>query len=149
MFKFIFVILNLFFFVSFFSTKTYTKETGNQSVVGKGLVCTNSFLNPYTNDYELDPNKPQTKKYYYFVDRNSVKVFRIKGNDINSYRRDYTLHKTDEVRINGDITLDRETLKARIGWFGSTYLCEGYGSERKVLSIIENDIEEGMRKNKF
>ena len=88
------------------------------------MVCTNSFWNTNTNDYELDPNKPQTKKYYYFVDRNSVKVFRIKGNDINSYRRDYTLHKTDEVRINGDITLDRETLKARISWFGSTYLCE-------------------------
>ena len=33
--------------------------------------------------------------------------------------------------------------------FVSTHLCEGYGSEREVLSIIENDIEEGMRKNKF
>ena len=148
MFKFIFVILNFFFFVSVFSTKTYTKETGNQSVVGKGLVCNNTFWNTNTNDYELDPNKPQTKKYYYFVDSNSVKVFSIKGKDINSYRKDYTLHKTDEVRINGDITLDRETLVASHGWF-SNYLCEGYGSEREVLSIIENDIEEGMRKNKF
>ena len=149
MFKFIFVILNLFFFVSVFSTKTYTKERENQSVVGKGLVCTNSFWNTNTKDYDLlDPNKPQTKKYYYFVDSNSVKVFSIKGKDINSYRKDYTLHKTDEVRINGDITLDRETLVASYGWF-SNYLCEGYGSEREVLSIIENDIEEGMRKNKF
>lgn len=156
MFKFIFVILNLFFFVSVFSTKTYTKETGNQSVVGKGLVCTNSFWNTNTKDYDLlDPNKPQTKKYYYFVDSNSVKVFTIEGNDIYYKRKDYTLHETDQIRIKEDVNINRETLVASGGstflenLFVSTHLCEGYGSEREVLSIIENDIEEGMRKNKF
>ena len=73
----------------------------------------NSFWNNDTNEYDrLDPTHIFSKKYYYFVDSNSVKVFTIEGNDIYYKRKDYTLHETDEIRIKEDVNINRETLVA-------------------------------------
>ena len=58
------------------------------------------------------PTNIFSKKYYYFVDSNSVKVFTIFPNDIYYKRKDYTLHETDEIRIKEDVNINRETFFA-------------------------------------